>query len=163
MASFVETNETLAVTHPTDGGVLGRKNHQSVSRVAEADVDAGLFVTVGTDVDDGCAVPTSVAEVVDCLGVTRRITTHDDEGAGGEHYADNGAVEIVYEGFIYVLCEETVAAGDPVFVRYASGAGGTILGKVRNDDPGTEASAFPAAQFAASRTGAGPVLVKVNI
>ena len=125
MASFITTAEVLAVAQ---SGALGKKGHQSVSKVAEADFLAGVFVTIGSDTDDGAAAPTSTGEVADVLGVTRLIATHENGGAADEHWGDNEAMEIVYEGFIYVQCEETVVAGDPVFIRYATGAGGTVFG-----------------------------------
>lgn len=130
---------------------------QELARLADADVDHGLFVCVGSD-DNHAAVPTSAAEVLTCLGLVRNNVALADQGAGGEKYAAEDSLPIVYEGLMFVTSEDAVVQGEQVFVRFATGTG-TVLGSVRSDDDTATAAALPGARFATSGTG----LVKVRI
>ncbi len=63
------------------------------------------------------------------------------------HYVDGDLVPCAQEGSIGVFTEEAVADQDPVYVRIAAGAGGTVLGAFRNDAEGGNCILVPNARF----------------
>jgi hypothetical protein len=58
---------------------------------------------------------------------------HTDPFGGSAGLADKAAGSLLRDGRIYVAVEQAVVAGDPVFVRYATGAGGSQRGAFRKD------------------------------
>ncbi len=58
----------------------------------------------------------------------------------------NREFTLMEEGNINVLFEQTLVAGAQVFVRYASGAGGSVLGAVRGDVDTASAALVKGAQ-----------------
>lgn len=81
-------------------------------------------------------------------GVTSNLVTAD--------YRDGETVRLLEEGDIWVYSEEAVADRDPVYVRIASGAGGSVLGAFRNDADTASCVLVPNARFVRDSTGAGP-------
>ncbi len=65
------------------------------------------------------------------------------------HYVDGDTVNLLQEGGIHVYVEETVADRDPVYVRIAAGAGGSLLGAFRNDADSGSCVLVPNARFVA--------------
>ncbi len=63
------------------------------------------------------------------------------------HYVDGDTVPVLQEGGIWVYSEETVSDRDPVYVRVAAGAGGSLLGAFRNDDDTASCVIVPGARF----------------
>jgi hypothetical protein len=161
MATFIELLEV-----PTAGQAghvaASSASERRLVRVADANVDAGLFVCEGATPGKTCKVPTTLAEAVASIGCLIDPEFLNDINAAADYLAGNQAT-ILESGFIWAECEETVAFDDPVFVRYASGAGGSILGKVRNDADTTTAGQLAGARFASARTGAGIVKVKLQL
>jgi hypothetical protein len=74
-------------------------------------------------------------------------------------YIDNETVRLLETGDIAVYSEEAVADRDPVYVRIAAGAGGSVLGAYRNDADTASAVLVPGARFVRDATGAGPAWV----
>lgn len=62
-------------------------------------------------------------------------------------YIDGELVPCMVTGGIVVQIEEDVSDGDPVYVRVASGAGGSLLGKFRNDADTASCIIIPQARF----------------
>lgn len=62
-------------------------------------------------------------------------------------YIDNEEVRIVKAGSIWVFTEEAVSDQDPVYVRIAAGAGGSVLGAFRNDADTASCVAVSDARF----------------
>lgn len=63
------------------------------------------------------------------------------------HYVDGDTCPVLQEGNIGVVTEEAVADQDPVYVRIAAGAGGTVLGAFRNDAEGGNCILVPNSRF----------------
>jgi hypothetical protein len=59
----------------------------------------------------------------------------------------NVLVGVMTVGDVWMITEEAVVPGDPVFYRYASGAAGTVLGRVRKTNVTNETSSLPGARF----------------
>lgn len=100
-------------------------------------IPAGRFVAF----DPGTSTTENAVKLPDGSGVkilgpvvmdqAREGLTYGGSGIAG--VPQNGMLTVLNEGTIYVECEETLIPSDPIYVRYASGAGGTGLGRVRND------------------------------
>lgn len=69
---------------------------------------------------------------------------------------------IAQKGRVYVPCEQNVTPADPVFVRYAAGAGGSQLGAFRKDADTATAVALSGAKFA-GETVSGLVAIDLNL
>ena len=78
-------------------------------------------------------------------------------------YVENALVPVARTSRIYAECEETVVKGNPVWVRFVAGAGGSVIGLVRSDVDTASAELAGAASFAESRTGAGLVAIDLNM
>jgi len=77
-------------------------------------------------------------------------------------YLQNELIPIARTGRFYAECEEAVAEGDTVWVRFVAGAGGSIIGKVRGDVDTASAEAINA-KFAQTITAAGLVAIDLNM
>lgn len=75
-------------------------------------------------------------------------------------YVDAEVVPVLTSGGIWVYSEEAIADGDPVYVRAASGAGGTTLGAFRNDADSGACVLVVGAKFKRDSTGAGAAWAK---
>lgn len=106
-----------------------------INAEGSAEIPFGVFVVKGGSVGDpGCVLPTaSTVKLV--LGPVVHSHAYS-KGINGElgtsGLKPKAVLNILVKGRIWVLSETDAAVGDPVFVRYASGAGGTQLGAVRN-------------------------------
>jgi hypothetical protein len=76
-------------------------------------------------------------------------------------YLPKSAISIVEQGKIYVEVEDDVSPGDPVFVRFASGAGGDKLGAFRKDADTSTAVALENAEFVTSTTTNGIAVIHI--
>jgi hypothetical protein len=161
MAAFIDILE--APTAGLAGHIASSTAAQeTLCRITDAAVNSGLFVCEGATPGTTCKVPSTSAEALASLGVLIDPEFLNDTSAATQYLVGQQAT-ILQRGYIWVECEETVAYDDPVFVRFASGAGGTVLGKVRNDADTTTAVSLPGARFASARTGAGIVKVKLQL
>lgn len=75
--------------------------------------------------------------------------------SNGELYRDGQMVPVLEEGAIMVRVEEAIAVGDPVYVRFASGAGGSQLGAFRNDADTATCRLLKGAYWITGASGAG--------
>ena len=126
-----------------------------------ADIDAGLYVTIASD--GAVERPDAAGEVTGVAafgGFTILETARDpQEGAQWQIY---DLVPVLVQGEMYVSAEDSCTAGNQVYIRYASGSGGTTLGAVRDGAVSSETAALPRAYFAESRSGAGLVKIRVE-
>ena len=96
----------------------------------------------GSDIEPGLGVALKSAgkiELVDALtdkvyGITLLSFARNPDNVTSPNTILNGAMcNIGTDGVFYVVTEETVAAGDPVYCRHTSKGGNTVLGRFRND------------------------------
>lgn len=77
----------------------------------------------------------------------------------------NAMVEYLQMGDVWMITEEAIAVADigaPVFYRYATGAGGTVMGRVRKAAVASEAEALPNAKFMSTAAAGGLVIVRIG-
>lgn len=74
----------------------------------------------------------------------------------------NVLVGIMTAGDVWMYTEEAVVPGDPVFYRYATGAGGTVLGRVRKATVANEVSPLPGARFQMAAAANSLVIVRLG-
>lgn len=127
-----------------------------ITRIAtDASVRPGVFVskpTSGTYAKDQAALPTVLAtqitNIANLWGVVRGDVAVEGQPAGSALRLFNqyDALAVVRKGAIWVEAETGLVVGGPVFVRYAAGAGGAVLGAIRNDADTTTAGALAATQ-----------------
>lgn len=142
--------DEIPVAHPGQSADTGHSD--VISRLAEQDIPFGVLLVPGTDADDQCLVPTSAAEVTN--GVALGVAMYDPSKPPEDNSSDFGwndeeSVSIKQKGRVWVRCDAaaSITANSAAYVRYASGAGGTVLGVFRQNDPGSEAAALPGAVF----------------
>lgn len=129
MASFITANETtvaqfngsISRSFPT---IIGRKLDEALG------VQAGRVVAPSGTVNLECQEPTTAALVKAAYGFAV-YTPLEEDFSTTKHYADDQMVSIMTKGSMYVDCEGTCVAGNPVCIRFASdGGSNTELGKV---------------------------------
>jgi hypothetical protein len=118
----------------------------------------GIFVTRGTN-DNQVLLPTSAADQMLGVVVAQQGAKSLALLATSIVIEEKESLNVMREGNIYVTTEDACVPGDQVFVRYASGAGGTQLGASRTDDPGSEAVAV---DWEFEETGAASAVVKIR-
>lgn len=139
MASFITANETLTAgfngsISRSGATVIGRKLDESTG------VNAGRCVAPSGTANLECQEPTTAALVKAAYGFTVWTPMEEDADLtdGSPHYANDQMVSIMTDGSMWVDCEGTVVAGNPVYVRHTSdGGSNTELGKVRGNSDGT--------------------------
>lgn len=135
MAAFIQIDEQLGtdlkagVVSQTTRGLQG----ETLARLCEANIDAGLGVVDGASPGVTSKAPASAAEVADLLGVTMDPEFHNEIGAAADYLAGD-QISILEEGRIPVVVEGAVALTDEVFCRHTSDGGSyTTLGTFRAD------------------------------
>jgi hypothetical protein len=123
-------SQTAYTTAPTEGVVgavaYGGIKPVIVSRLANGVVRAGQYVVLNGA--DDCQHPSSAVTAQTRGGLAIR-NPYSLDG----NYADNEAVNILTEGEMWCAYESAITANVTVFVRQASGGGGTQLGALRLD------------------------------
>lgn len=116
--------------------------------------------------DDECRLPRQSADVGDRIfGVAAADHLLETvTGATNGLYLDKAGVSILRRGYIWVVCESAITAiGADVYVRYASGSGGSNLGAFRADADTSTAAVLNGATFR-STCGAGELcLLELNL
>jgi len=137
-----QTTYTTNMQTPFPGVLADCRPREVDSKLWEDTTDGifGIFVTRGT-ADNQVLLPTSDGDAM--LGV---VVAHQGGktlaiGATSIVIEEKNSLNVLRTGNIYVQTEDACVPGDQVFVRYASGSGGTQLGACRTDDPGSEAVA----------------------
>ncbi len=138
------------------------------SHLAEGAVPFGRFVSVGTDLDRQVLLPSSAGEITNkklIRGVAVQSHAIESElsGANPPQYKDKDAVSVMKKGRIAVNVEEAVTPSDAVFVRHASGGGGTNLGEFRTDADTATAAELANAKWITSTPGAGVAILELNL
>lgn len=134
---YVGQIDTLQINNTTD------------AVLETAAVGVGLAVARGSA--DGIVKPFNASDA-DFAGVIVRkhtqTNTYNDNTA--PDYEVGNTPSILNFGYIVVEAESTVAKGDDVYIRYAAGAGGTVLGSFRNDADTASAALVAGLVFAES-------------
>lgn len=141
-------------------GMLGDTGHTETgfSRLIEdaAGAGAGTFLVPGTDAEKQAVAPTSATQITDGdgLGVVRYDASKEPARvpaalAAGNEFDPEQMAYLKATGKIWVRCDDgaTIVANTPAFVRFASGAGGSVLGRFRQDADTATAAALPNAVF----------------
>lgn len=175
LVSFNQSGNDIKVTAKTPG--TGFTYADSDSNLATTAVTAnasretipfGRAVvkrTGGNSVDSSCRNPSADNQIF--LGVAERVHSAVDPSAAsaattGEGYRPQAPVTVIHRGEVWVEVEEAIAVGDSAFFRHTSGAGGTVVGKFRNDSDTDSCDEITGARFMSSTTGAGLARLALN-
>ena len=133
-----------------EGQVADLNNVDMRSYAAGVDITNGRFVVMGA-ADGRCKLPTATGQITG--GTALGIAVYDpmkmpNWPAGTTvPYPQGTTVPVIRKGVVWVKVEEAVAPGDPVFIRFASGAGGTALGSFRKSADTATAVQYPGAVY----------------
>ena len=150
-------SENLSIPNGGNATVTSTTYFRSVtSLVIPAQTGTGGSATVGV------AALTALA-LADFLGVSIRKPVKTTVASSGIYgypgltstavsatYVDAEPVSVMTAGGIWVFTEEATSRRDPVYVRVAAGAGGSVLGAFRNDDDSASCVLLPDARFTRS-------------
>lgn len=134
-----------------------------LSRAAEGAINAGRFVINGTSVGRQAKVPAASGDITanKVLGVT--LYDAAKETAEPE-FADEDELPILASGKVWMLTEDAMTAGNPVFVRHTAGGAGQVPGRIRSDLDTNKAIALPEVRLLTSSSGVdGLVQVQLNL
>lgn len=121
------------------------------------EIKYGRMVAKVSGDENGIKLPTSGSDVM--VGIAVRELNR----ATADKYAVKEAVAVLKRGLIWAEVEETVTADDAVFVRFATGAGGSEKGIFRNDADTASAVAVPNARFITGAVAGGFAIVDLNL
>jgi hypothetical protein len=158
--------QTFAESVSPRRGTPASIDYDESMHVLEAAVPAGVLVCQGATADNAVKVPSTAALVAAAKGVViyNALMPAPGDDATTNDFAAARAVSIMLEGVIWVVCEDAIAAGAPVFCRYtANGAGKLQLGAVRSDADGGNAASLPNCRAVSTSTGAGVIKLRVNL
>lgn len=161
-------SENIAIATSTAATTTGYAS-KFISFTKPAQTGSGGNVTIGVAVMDTLVLK-------DFLGVAIRqpyktmLNPSNLYGYPGQltlsvtaNYTDGESVPVLEGGDIWVYSEEAVADRDPVYVRVASGAGGSVLGAFRNDADTASCVLVTGARFCRTSTGAGPAWARIPL
>lgn len=126
----VTYTELLAIPNGGNATVTSAAEYDEVVSLSiPAQTGAGGTFTIGI------AALTAAASILkEVAGVVMYVPMHEQASDGtGLVYADGEPVDVMDEGELWVEAEEAMVFTDDVYIRVGSGAGGSLLGKVRND------------------------------
>lgn len=144
------------------GGIADDGRHDVVSATnPTAATPFGAAVAYGA-VDGDCKLPSSSTDKI--LGVAILEQTKEQAlGTGVVNYPAGSLISVLKRGRINVAVENAVVAGGPVYVRFAAGAGGALLGAFRSDADTGSAVIVDGALFATSAASGGIAIVDMNL
>jgi hypothetical protein len=125
--------ETIAIPNGGNATVTSANEYDEVTSLAiPAQTGAGGTFTIGI-----AALAAAASVLTEVAGVVMHVPMAEQAGLYGSTdglvYEDGDPVDVMDEGNVWVEAEEAMVFTDTVYVRVASGAGGSLLGKVRND------------------------------
>lgn len=131
-------------------------------QVINATIAPGLLaVWHAGDADNTVRAPAATGEVT---GFNPRGVTIYEASSPNNPYAIGDVIGLLKRGRIWVATEEAVTPASTPFVRFAAGAGGTVLGAFRASADTATAVALPGAKFVSTQaTPGGLVLLEINI
>lgn len=164
----IQTSVTYSPAVAIEGQLDDSANSGADERsyAAGVDITNGRFVVQGT-ADGRCKLPTATGEITGgkALGISRYRATAMTSWPAGQTvpYPQGTTVPVVRRGPVWVKVEEAVAPGDPVFVRFAAGAGGTALGAFRKSADTATAVQYPGAVYLDTAAANGLARVDLNM
>ncbi len=153
----VTVSENLSIPDSGNTTLTTTNLYRSITRLTiPAQSGTGGTFTMGV-----AALAGGALTLADCFGVVVRqigktvINTSNMYGFPGQtgpatlnfDYADGETVPCLFDGAMAVVTETAVSDRDPVYVRIASGAGGSLLGSFRNDADTASAILVTGARF----------------
>src|SRR6185312_12232079 len=122
-------------------GFLADTDDVMAASYYNGNASADMPVGVGVD-EDGTTSGKAVAPSGSggkLAGVVFNTYGRDPNGLTTGAYKAGDNMPVLQKGKIFVSPEQTVTPADPVYMRYASGAGGTVLGSFRLDGDSSSA------------------------
>ena len=160
MSDFIDIQETISIARRG----MSAGPCQRDSKRTEAALPAGVLVVTGST-EYSCKVPAATGQITAsgfALGITEFQTAKEPDPAATNEYLINEIATIVTKGRVWMITEGSPTVGAPVFIRFASGGGGSQLGAARIDaDTGT-AVGLPSGVFRSTATN-GVALVEINL
>lgn len=132
----VTVSETLAIPDAGNATVTSTNYYTQVTSLvipAQSGV-SGTFTVGVTVLDSAVTLADFVGVAVLDLSIPGVVIPSQD---ATYEYQDKNTVSVMRKGAIWVYSENAVSEGDPVYVRTASGSGGTQLGAFRGTDDDT--------------------------
>jgi len=131
------------------------------TRTAVAAIPFGRGVTKVVGEDEQVQLPDGTDNTI--FGISHSTQAIEQTSAGVVEYADKEPVNVLRRGVVWVQAEEAIDPdSDSVFCRYASGGGGTVIGRFRTDADTASAVAVTGAIFLTSTAAAGLVKIEIN-
>jgi hypothetical protein len=137
-------------------------NVDIITLIAATAIPFGAFVF--ENADGFCSVPALTGNVTAGTASMRGIAAIDHNKYSGEGYDIGDAVRVVRRGRIWVLTDAAanLAFNAALFVRFAAGAGGAVLGAFRGDADTATASSPPVSMSVFHGGGVGQCVVEVG-
>lgn len=107
----------------------GEKDVISAMNATGSAISFGVFVVMGTNPGEAKLPSTGTDIGNKTLGVSVQVTAQEPTSG----HADEEVFPVLNKGRVWCLAEETLAQGDAVYVRHTAGAGGSVMGLIRND------------------------------
>ncbi len=128
MATAVQTAVAVKPAVGMPGMEYDSSFSDVVTLIAATAIPFGALVYESTE--GKASVPSATGHVT---GGRTGIALIDSTKATGIGYEIGDPVRVMKRGRAFVLADETLAFGDTLFARFASGGGGAVLGAFRND------------------------------
>lgn len=136
----VQTNYSLYTEKGFSGQLVDEELHNVTTKTAEEVLGYGVAVVRGANENGVKIVAASTDKFI---GITLKSLVSQNGTSDLEQYDVGDSVNVLDFGKVYVKCESSVNAGDAVYMRFAAGPGGTVLGSLGNtaDNDGTSDTA----------------------
>ncbi len=145
------------------GMLAGIGPHTIISRTTAPSeiIIFGYGVVIVTGEDRQCKLPSSAGDKI--LGVA--LKTHKEQiiSVGGAQFDEGETVPVLQQGHIYVLPEQLVIPGDPVYLRHTVGTVGLDPGRWRKDDDTAKATQLTNAQWLIGSAAEEVAVLSINI
>jgi hypothetical protein len=161
----IQTAVSYSPAVAIEGQIADINNNDMRSYAAGVDITNGRFVVMGA-ADGRCKLPTATGEITGgkALGISTYEPLKMVSWPAGTTvpYPQGTTVPVIRKGPVWVKVEEAVVPGDPVFVRFAAGAGGTAPGAFRKSADTATAVQYPGAVYLDTAAANGLARVDLN-
>jgi len=159
----VQTDYALYTERGFKGQLVDEELHNVTTKIADVVIPYGTAVVRGS-ADNGVKIVTASTE--EFVGIALRTLSGSPESDGAEQYEKKESANILDFGKVYVTCESGCVPGDKVYMRFAAGPGGTVIGALGNsaDNDGTNDTAvlIPDATWESTATVGATAVVKLR-